>query len=199
MSVIPQLDHRLGQVMLVGQRTQARGAQQGGNLPAGGSKPQPAGGKHPQEMHPLVKSSTCAAAARSPRFNTLSARAATWVWRFTAWASVAEKLPLRPALGMDLRRAATLILAVVPPEGSHRPPGHGPEACQFTRSAAARCKGLVNTFPNSSPISRSLERTGVPLAALGQWQIGKPRVLPLKGSTPSRRVLRGRWRAAPHP
>lgn len=48
-SVVPQSDDRLGPVMFIAQRTQARRAQQ--EEPAGRRfEPEPAGGEHSQEM-----------------------------------------------------------------------------------------------------------------------------------------------------
>ena len=96
--------------MFITQRTQTRSAQQK-VTPSRGSKFEPAGREHAQEMaagkkqHVLSERSNPAQRAVSPR--------AHLVRRFPARAAIAEQLPIW-ALSMDLGSAESLIVAIVP-------------------------------------------------------------------------------------
>src|SRR5262249_56822450 len=103
-------NHRLGTLVLISERTQARRAQQ---EESGGSRleTEPAGGEHAQEV-----------AARKEHHVTLDGADtahhairsdADMVGRFPTGTAVAEDLPVR-TLRTDLGGATPLVLAVVP-------------------------------------------------------------------------------------
>jgi len=158
--------------MFITQRTHAGRAQQ--EVSSGRRfEPHPAGGEHPQEVaarkkeHSRSRGSHPGQYAVSPR--------AHLVRRFTAWATVAEQLPLRPR-SKDLVCAETLVLTVVPFDQIAIDFGNCPEPGQLTcpRRALQWARKNLSEIQSSQSFS---ERAGVLLAALRQWKIGKPRML----------------------
>ena len=117
--------------MFIAQRTQARRAQQ--EEPAGRRfQPQPAGGENPQEM--AAREEQYVPGDRSRTAEDAVGPCAHLVGRFTSRAAVTKQLPIR-ASRMDLGRAATFILAVVPFEQIAIDAGCGSEAGHFTGPA----------------------------------------------------------------
>src|SRR6266403_6065563 len=109
-SIVPQPDHRFGQVVFITQRAHARCAQQ--EQPAGRRfEAKPTGGEHPKKMAARKKQHIALDRAQ-PAHDTISTRAHLGR-RFPSRATVPEQLPVR-ALHVDLRRAAALIISVVP-------------------------------------------------------------------------------------
>ena len=103
-------DRRLGLVVLIAQRAQARSAQQQVSA-ARRVEAEPAGGEHPQEM-PARKNQHVAFNGSDSAHYAVGARA-DLVGQFSSRTAFAEQLPVR-ALRVDFSRAAILILAVVP-------------------------------------------------------------------------------------
>ena len=158
--------------MFIAQRAQTGGAQQ--EVSSGPRlKPHPAGGEHPQEVAARKKEHSRSGGSHPGQY-AVSPRAHL-VRRFTAWATVAEQLPLRPR-SKDLVCAETLVLTVVPFDQIAVDFGNCPEPRQLT----CPCGALQWARKNLSEIQSSKsfsERAGVLLAALRQWKIGKPRML----------------------
>src|SRR5262245_13593467 len=95
--------------------------------------------------------------------------------RFPSWAAIAEQFPagtLRP----DLGGAPPLILAVVPLDQIRINFSHSPEAGQL--AGPGRALQGTGIYPGELQAAQSFpELTGVAFAALGQWQVGQPRML----------------------
>src|SRR6266576_1868257 len=158
--------------MFITQRTHAGGAQQ--EVSSGRRfEHHPAGGEHPQEVAARKKEHSRSGGSHPGQY-AVSPRTHL-VRRFTARATVAEQLPLRPR-SKDLVRAETLVLTVVPFDQIAIDFGNCPEPRQLT----CPCGALQWARKNLSEIQSSQsfsERAGVLLAALRQWKIGKPRML----------------------
>src|SRR6516162_3473602 len=125
--IVPKLDRRLGQFVLVTQRAQARSAQQE-VPPTCRVETEPTSGEHPQEM-PARKNQHIAFDCAHSAHNAVGPRA-DLARGLSSWAAVAEELPVR-TLHMDLSGAATLISAVVPLDQVAIDFGRGLKACQF--------------------------------------------------------------------
>src|SRR5947207_14846040 len=127
--IVPQSNHRLGPVVLVAQRGEARRAQQPIS-PSRGLEPEPAGGEHPQEMPAREKQDV------SPRLPHAAHHAvgpgADLVRRLASRATVAEALP-GGALSVDLSAGASLVLSVVPFDQILVDLGRGPGSGQLAR------------------------------------------------------------------
>src|SRR5437867_8467606 len=127
--IVPQSNHRLGPVVLVAERGEARRAQQQIS-PGRGLEPEPAGAQHPQEMPAREEQDV------SPRFPHAAHHAvgpgADLVWRLAARAAVAEELPVG-TLGVNLGAGASLILPVVPFDQILVDLGSRPESSQLAR------------------------------------------------------------------
>src|SRR5207237_3805176 len=109
------------------------------------------------------------------------------VRRFTSGATVAEQVPVR-ALSVDLGRAETLILAVVPLQQIAINFGYCPEAGQLTGPCRAQ-QGARKHLREIRSDQSFPERAGVLLVVLRQRQIGKPRML--TGEAPRRFAVSG--------
>src|SRR5258706_14536652 len=101
-SIVPQANHRLGKVVLVPERAQARRAQQEESAGAR-FETEPTRGEHPQEMparkqqHVRLEAAHLAHHAIGPGTDLL--------WRLSARAAVAEQVPAG-ALGVNLGSTA---------------------------------------------------------------------------------------------
>ena len=116
--------------MFIAQRTHARCAQQ--EKPAGRRfEAEPAGGEHPKKMAARKKQHVALDRVH-PAHDTISTRAHL-TRRFPSRATVPEQLPVW-ALHVDFRRAAALIIAVVPFEQIAINFGYRPETRQFATS-----------------------------------------------------------------
>src|SRR5229473_125231 len=172
MRVIPKLDDRLRQIVLVAKRAQARSAQQEIST-SRRFQPQPACGQYPKKV-PARKNQNVAF-DRAHTINHAISPRSNLGGRFTSGTAVAEQLPVR-ALGVDLRSASTLVFAVVPFEQVAINIGLGAEASQF---ACAGCTPQrTGKYPGETPSPELFPKlVGVALAAVGQRQIGQSGVL----------------------
>src|ERR1700683_5414605 len=109
-SVVPEPYHGLAQVVLVAYRAQARGAQQK-ELARRRFEPQPAAGKHSQEMAARKKKDVSADGPDAAYHRVRPS--AHLLRRLATRTTIAEQLPARP-LRLDLSGAATLVLPVIP-------------------------------------------------------------------------------------
>src|SRR5438552_876042 len=160
-SVVPQPDHRFGQVVFIAQHTHARCAQQ--EKPAGRRfKAEPTGGEHPKKMAARKKQHIALDRAQ-PAHDTISTRAHLGR-RFPSRATVPEQLPVRP-FHVDLRRAAALIIAVVPFKQIAINLGYRPETRQFASSYSSlqRAGKHLGEAQSTKPMSKL---AGVTFAAL---------------------------------
>src|SRR5262245_44407489 len=108
--IVPQANHRLGQVVFVAQGTHASRAQQ---EVATGSRfePQPSSRKHAQEM-PTGKEQHVPLDGPDSAYHTVSPD--TNLFRgFPSRTTIAEQVPVR-ALGVDFTGTAALVLSVIP-------------------------------------------------------------------------------------
>ena len=110
MQVVPKLDHRLRQIMLVAKRAQAGSAQQEISTSLG-FQPQPTCGQYPKKV-PARKNQNVPLYCTHAVNHTIRPRS-NLAWRFATGTTVSEELPVK-APGMDLRSAQTLVFAVVP-------------------------------------------------------------------------------------
>jgi len=101
MRVIPKLDDRLRQIMVVGKRAQARSAQQEIST-SRRFQPQPTCGQYPKKM-PARKNQNVAFDLAHAVNHTIGPRS-NRAGRLPSGTTVAEQLPVR-ALGVDLRSA----------------------------------------------------------------------------------------------
>ena len=159
--------------MFIAQRAQTGGAQQEVSS-SRRFEPHPAGGEHPQEVAARKKEHSRSGGSHPGQY-AVSPRAHL-VRRFTAWATVAEQLPLRPR-SKDLVCAETLVLTVVPFDQIAIDFGYGPEPGQLTCPYRA-LQWARKHLPEIQSSQSFSQRAGVLLAALRQWKIGKPRMLP---------------------
>ena len=108
--VIPHPDCWLGLVVFIAERAEARSAQQ--ETPATRRvEAEPASGEHPQEMSARKKQHV-AFDRTHPAHDAVGSRA-DLARRLSSGAAVTEQFPVW-SLGMDLSRAAALIVAVIP-------------------------------------------------------------------------------------
>src|SRR5271156_6149485 len=163
MQVIPKLNYRLGQVVLVAKRAQARGAQQK-IFSALGFHSQPARDQYSQNV-PARKNQNVALDRTHAVNHTVGARS-NLGGRFPTGATVAEQLPAR-TLGMDLRGAQTLVFAVIPFDQVMIDIGLIAEASQL--AGPRRALRRTGKYPGETPhAERFPELAGVALAALGE-------------------------------
>src|SRR5208337_1089421 len=108
--IIPKPDYRLGQIVLVAKRAQARSAQHEVSA-SQGFQPQPTRSQHPQKV-PVRKNQNVVPDRAHSADHTIGART-NLGGRLPSRTTIAEQLPAR-ALRMDLASGSSLILAVVP-------------------------------------------------------------------------------------
>src|SRR5215469_11475433 len=132
--IIPEADHRLGQVMFITHRTHASRARD--EVPAGSSfEAEPAIGEHTQEMpagkeqHVPLDGPHSAHHVIGPDTNLF--------WGFSSRTTIPEQLPVR-ALGVNFNSAAALIITVIPFQQVAIYLGNVPKASQFACSGRAR-------------------------------------------------------------
>ena len=132
--IVPQADHRLGQVMFITHGTHARRAQE--EVPAGSRfEAEPSSCEHTQEM-PAGKEQ------HIPRDGPHSAHHVvgpdTNLLRgFSSRTTIPEQLPVG-ALGVNFNSAAALVITVIPLQQVAIDLGNVPKASQFACSGRAR-------------------------------------------------------------
>src|SRR5262249_37107965 len=171
-SIIPQPDHRMGAVMFIAERTQARRAQQ--EVSSGPHfEPEPAGGEDAQEV-PAREQQHVPPGRAHPLHHPVGTGADLFR-RFPPRAAVTEQVPAR-SRRTNLGGAEALVLAVIPFDQVAIDLGPGPEAGQLagpgrTPQRTGEDRG------ERQPFQALAEAAGVALAALGQRQVGPPRML----------------------
>src|SRR5262249_49949621 len=142
--IIPQANHRLGQVVFVTQGTHTRGAQQ---EVATGSRfePQPSSRKHAQEM-PAGKEQYVPLEGPHSAYHPVGPD--TNLFRgFPSRTTITEQLPVR-ALGVDVTGAAALVVSVIPFQQVAIDLGYAAEASEFA------CPGRAQQRTGEDPGER---------------------------------------------
>src|SRR5262245_63563606 len=131
--IIPQADHRLGQVMFIAHGTHASRAQK--EVPAGSRvEAKPSSRKHTQEMpagkeqHVPLDGPHSAHHVVGPDTNLFRG--------FSPRAPISEQLPVG-ALGVNFNRASTLVITVIPFQQVAIYLGNVPKASQLACSGRA--------------------------------------------------------------
>ena len=110
MQVIPQLDCRLEQIVLVAKRAQTSGAQQE-TFARLRFEPKPASGQDPEKVS--ARENQNIPPHRAHALNHAISPSTNLAGRFPSGATIAEDLPAG-ALGVDLRGPESLVFAIVP-------------------------------------------------------------------------------------
>src|SRR6185503_5450100 len=170
--VVPLANHRPGPVMLVAEDAQPGRAEH--EVPARARRQvEPASGEHAQDMS-AREEQRVALDRPHPADHTIRARAHL-LRRLSARAAVAEELPVR-ALGPDLGAAPPLVRAVVPLDQVLVDLGRGAEPRQLAGAGGALQR--AREHPGEGQAAQAVaEPARVTLSALGQREIGQPRVL----------------------
>src|SRR6266576_4985976 len=193
--LIPQSDYRLGQVMLITERTQAGRAQKKMSSGSPRFESEPAGGEHSNKM-PAGKNQRVSPDLAHPAHHAIRPRA-DLSRRLSPGTTVTKQSPVRPLL-QDISCAAALVFSVVPFDQIGIDFGHGTEASQFAGASGSLQQAGEHLgdakFAQSFP-----EPSGVAGAALSQWQIGQSRML--AGEAPSGFAVAGQvndWKCFAH-
>src|SRR6516164_3218002 len=133
MQVIPQLDCRLGQIVLVAKRAQTGSAQQE-TFARLRFEPKPTSGQDAEKVS--ARKNQNIPLHRAHAFNHPISPCANLAGRFSSRATIAEDLPAG-ALGVDLRGPETLVFAIVPLHKVVVDPRLVAEAGQFAGPARA--------------------------------------------------------------
>jgi hypothetical protein len=162
--------------MFIAELAEARGAQQ--EVTTGRCfETQPARGKHSQKVGAREYSQVSLESPRSADDPVGSD--AHLIRGFSAWATVAEQLPIR-ALHVDLGGAATFILAIIPFGQIGIDLGDIAKAGEFGSPLRAlrRTGQYLSQVRSAQPLSES---AGLPFAVFGQRQVGAAGMLPGQG------------------
>src|SRR5208282_2480355 len=135
---------------------------------------EPAGREYPQEM-PARKNQHVAFDRAHPAHDAIGPRA-DLARRLSSGTAVTEELPVR-ALGMDLSRAAALILAVIPFDQVGIDLSRVAKARQLTGPHRA-LQGAGEDLGKSQSAQPLTEGAGIAFAAFGQGKVGPAGVLP---------------------
>src|SRR5215469_4199246 len=151
--IIPQANHRLGQVVFVTQGTHASRAQE--EVSTGSRfEPQPSSRKHAQEMpagkeqHVPLDGPHSAYHAVGPDTNLFRG--------FPSRTTIAEQLPVR-ALGVDFSGAAALVISVIPFQQVAINLGNAPEASEF--ACPGRAHQRTGVYLGERQAAQSLLKT----------------------------------------
>src|SRR6516165_8270669 len=170
--IIPQTDHRLGEVMFVTECAQAGGAQ---DQKSAGSRfePEPAGSQDAQEMGTGKKQHV--ALDRANPANHAVGAAADLGRRFPSRTAVAEYMPARTFL-VDIGAGAAFVISVIPFDQVAVDLGLVSKTGQFAGPASAlqRTGEYTGEGQAAQPVSQA---AGVALAPFGQRQISETRML----------------------
>ena len=172
MQVIPQLDCRLGQIVLVAKRAQTSSAQQE-IFARLRFEPKPTSGQDPEKVS--ARKNQNIPLRRAHALNHTVSSCANLAGRFTSRATIAEDLPVG-ALGVDLRGPETLVFAIIPFHKIVVDLRLAAEAGQFagpSRALQRTCEYARElTSPKLFP-----DLTCGALAMVGEREIGQPGVL----------------------
>src|SRR4029453_8761605 len=169
MCVIPQSDHRPGELVFIAHRTQACGAK---HEPLGvycNFKPNPARRQYPNEM-PAGEEYHISRNHAHAAYHAIGPRRG-FSWRFPSRSAVAEQFPVG-ALGADLGSAAPLILAIVPFDQIRVDFSYISKASQLT-SAPSPLQWAGKDFGKSQSMQPFLEPARIALATLRERQVCK--------------------------
>jgi hypothetical protein len=175
-NLVPEVDRRLGPVVLVPHRAEAGRAQQ--KVPARPRfEAEPARGKHSEKV-PARKEQHVAVHCPHPASHPVGPRP-DLVRQLPSRAAVAEQLPVR-ALGTDVGAGETFVRAVVPFEQVRLDLSRGGEAGQLARpdrplQGAREHPGERQALEPLSELAR------LDFALRGQRQVGHARVLVRNG------------------
>ena len=172
MQVIPQLDCRLGEIVLVAKRAQAGGAQQE-TFSRLRFEPKPPSGKDPEKMTARKNQNIPLDGAHA--LNHAIGPCPNLDGGFPSGATIAKDLPAG-APGMDLRRPEALVFAIVPFHQISVGFRLTAEAGKFAgpgRAAQRTCE--YASEPTSSELFAELPCGE--LAVLGEGEIGQARML----------------------
>lgn len=172
LGIVPEVNDRLGSMVLIAEDRKACGLQE--EVPTrAGLEPEPAGRQHAQEM-PAGKDQDIAHDGPHLVQDTVGPRP-NLLRGLSSRTAVAEELPVR-ALGVDLGAGAPLVLAVVPFGEIVVDLGRRSKSGQL---ACADCapKRARNNPCELAPAQPLAEPAGVLLPALGQREIRHSRVL----------------------
>src|SRR4029453_6346350 len=173
MCVIPQSDHRPGELVFIAHRTQACGAK---HEPLGvycNFKPNPARRQYPNEM-PAGEEYHISRNHAHAAYHAIGPRRG-FSWRFPSRSAVAEQFPvgaLRPALG----GAAPLVIAIVPFDQILVDFSHSSKTSQLT-GAPGTLQWAGKHLGKSQSTQPILQPTRIAFATFCERQVREARVL----------------------